>query len=312
MGEPGLSAPQSRRARRAVQPVRVALVQYHMRPISSFADFETQCAFFVDTAGDYGADFLLFPELFTLQLLSLVDAHRPGQAARKLAEFTPQYLDLFGTLAVKYNVNIIGGSSFCIEDGRLFNICYLFRRDGTLEKQYKLHITPSERQWWGVEGGDRVDVFDTDRGKIAIQVCYDVQFPELSRVAAEKGARMLFVPYNTNDRYGHLRVRLCAQARCVENQLYVITAGCIGNLPFVENADVHYASSGIYTPSDIPFARDGVAAEVQPNIESVLVHDLDIELLRRARLSGTVRNWSDRRRDLYGIRYSDTGQQHDI
>jgi predicted amidohydrolase/ribosomal protein S18 acetylase RimI-like enzyme len=295
--------PQSRRRRRAVEQVRLALVQYGMRPIANWAEFEKQCAFFVDVASDSKADFLLFPELFTVQLLSLVEAHRPGEAARALASYTPGYLELFRNLAIKYNVNIIGGSQFTVEEDGLYNIAYLFRRDGTIDKSYKIHITPSEAKWWGVKGGDKVRVYDTDRGKIAIIVCYDIEFPELARLVTEAGARIIFVPFNTNDRYGHLRVRLCAQARCIENQVYVVTSGCVGNLPFVENADVHYAQSGIFTPSDIPFARDGIAAEASANIETMIVHDLDLEVLRRARQTGTVRNWNDRRRDLYRVNF---------
>jgi predicted amidohydrolase/GNAT superfamily N-acetyltransferase len=304
--------PREPRLRRAMEPVRTALVQYQMRPISSFAEFAKQVEFFVDVASDSKSDFLLFPELFTLQLLSLVKAHRPGQAARELAEFTPQYLELFAELALRYNVNIVGGTQFTEEDDCLYNIAYLFRRDGTLGKQYKLHVTPNEKRWWGVEGGDRLEVFDTDRGKIAIVICYDVEFPELCRIATQKGAKILFVPFNTNDRYGHLRVRLCAHARCIENQVYVVTAGCVGNLPSVENADIHYAQSGIFTPSDIPFARDGVAVEASPNLETVLIHDLDTELLRRARKGGTVMNWADRRTDLYKVTWWEDEAAQDV
>jgi predicted amidohydrolase/ribosomal protein S18 acetylase RimI-like enzyme len=285
---------------RSVHPVRVAAVQYQMRRIRSFDDFAKQVEFFVDTAGDYQSDFLLFPELFTLQLLSLVEG-RPGEAARALTAFTPQYLELFSDMAVKYHVNIIGGTQFEVIDDTLYNTAFLFRRDGTIDSQKKLHVTPSESRWWGVTGGDELHVLDTDQGPIAINVCYDVEFPELARVQADQGARLLFVPYNTNDRYGHMRVRLCTQARCIENHLYAVTAGCVGNLPFVENADVHYAQSAVYTPSDIPFARDGIGAEVSPDVETVLVHDVDLEVLRRHRATGTTQNWNDRRTDLYGV-----------
>src|SRR5690606_12494544 len=102
-----------------------------------------------EVASDYHSDFVVFPELFTLQLLSCVETGRPEEAARTLADFTERYLELFTGLAVKYNVNIIGGSHFTMEDGKLYNIAYLFRRDGTLGKQYKIHTTPSERRWWG-------------------------------------------------------------------------------------------------------------------------------------------------------------------
>ena len=294
-------ASEGRRQRRAYDPVRVSLVQYPMRPINSWDEFERQCTFFVDVAADHHADFVLFPELFTLQLLGLVKGARPGTAARALAGFTPQYLELFQSLAVRYNTNIIGGSQFIIEDDRLLNMSYLFRRDGSLARQAKIHVTPNERRWWGIQGGDTYDTIETDRGTIAIAVCYDIEFPELSRIAAEKGAYMVFCPFNTNDRYGYLRVRSCAQARAIENQCYVMVAGCVGALPQVENADLHYAQSAVLTPSDIAFARDGVAAEASANLETVVIHEIDIEAVKRARRSGTVRNWDDRRTDLYRV-----------
>lgn len=289
----------------AVSMARICVVQYQMRSVHSFEEFAQASTFFVDTASDYKSDFVIFPELFTSQLMSFMEPGNPAQAARRLAEFTPQYLDLFHDMSVQHNINIIGGSQFTIENERLYNIAYLFRRNGTIEKQYKIHITPAERKWWGVESGDAVRVFDTDRGKIAILICYDIEFPELARIAAAKGAKIIFVPFNTDERYGYLRVRCCAQARAIENQMYVAIAGVTGNLPFVDSADIHYAQSGIYTPSDIPFARDAIASECTPNIETVIIHDVDIELLKRNRKSGTVRPWNDRRKDMYKVMYND-------
>ncbi|MEZ6014449.1 MAG: GNAT family N-acetyltransferase [Planctomycetota bacterium] len=295
-----------RRRYQRVHNVRVAAIQYLMRPVKSIEDFEAQCAFFVDAASDYKSDFVVFPELFTTQMLSFMEpsAHPQG-AARKLAELTPRFLKFFTEMAIKFNVNIIGGSQFVVDGEELHNISYLFHRDGGIDQQYKIHITPAERRWWGVMPGDKVEVFDTDRGKIAILICYDIEFPELARIAASKGAQILFVPFNTNDRDGYLRIRTCAQARCIENHVYAVVSGCTGNLPFVDNADVHYAQSGIFTPHDVPFARDGVAAECTPNIETLVVRDVDIEQLRRHRLRGTVQNWNDRRTDLYRVVYHD-------
>ena len=301
-----------RRFHHPVEPIRLAVIQYQMRTISEFDEFARQCEFFVDTASDYKSDFVLFPELLTTQLLSCVPESRPGEAARQLHEFTPQYLDLFTELAVKYNLNIVGGSHFVIEQDELYNIAYLFRRDGTLGKQYKIHITPSERKWWGVAPGNSVQVFDTDCGKISILICYDIEFPELVRIAAQKGAQIVFVPFNTDTRSGYLRVRNCAMARCVENHLYVAVAGCTGNLPFVENSDIHYAQSAIFTPADAEFARDAVAAECNANIETMIIHDVDLELLRRHRDGGSVQNWNDRRRDLYKVVYQEDGMTHEV
>jgi predicted amidohydrolase len=273
-----------------------------MRRIGSFDEFARQCEYFVDVASDYKADFILFPELFTAQLLSFVKAERPGLAARKLAEFTPQYIDLFSRLALRHDINIVGGSLFAMEEGRLFNISYLFHRNGGVDKQYKLHITPNERRWWGVEPGNKLEVIETDKARVSIQICYDIEFPELGRLAAEQGAEIFFVPYCTDERYGYLRVRYCAQARCIENHVFVALAGTVGNLPDVDNMDVQYAQSGILTPSDIPFSRDAVAAECTPNIETVIIEDIDLELLARHRQTGNVLNWKDRRLDLYEVR----------
>jgi len=292
-----------RRAFKAVKLVRLCVVQYQMRTIHAFEDFARQCEYFVDVASDYRSDFVVFPELLTTQLLTLIEPERPGLAARKLAEFTPKYEELFGKLSVKYNVNIVSGSHFVVENESLYNVAFLFERNGHVGRQSKIQITPNERKWWGVTPGRNVSVFDTDCGKVSILICYDIEFPELARVATAKGANIIFVPFNTGERYGYLRVRHCAQARAIENQVYVATSGCVGNLPFVENADIHYAQSGIYTPADFPFARDAIASETTPNIETLAIHDVDIELLRRDRLSGTVQTWNDRRKDLYSVRY---------
>jgi predicted amidohydrolase/ribosomal protein S18 acetylase RimI-like enzyme len=304
--------PYKKRAIRPVQVVRIAAVQYQMRAIKDFDEFRQQCAFFVDTASDYKSDFVLFPELVTTQLLSFCDTKRPGDAARRLAEFTPQYLEMFSEFAIRYNINIIGGSQFAVEEECLYNVAYFFGRDGTIGRQRKIHVTPAEWKWWGVNGGDRIEVFDTDCGRIAIMICYDIEFPEIGRIAAQKGAQIFFVPFNTDERHGYLRVRHCSLARCIENHVFVAVAGCVGNLPFVNNADIHYAQSGIFTPADFSFSRDCVAAECNPNIETFVIQDVDIELLRRHRYRGTTQNWNDRRKDLYEIHYTEDGHGRKI
>ena len=286
---------------RSTFPVRVCAVQYPVRTVASFEDFARQVTFFADAAAGYRADFVVFPEIFTLQLLSFLPKLQRGEAVRQLAAMAPQYLELFHDLAVRYNTNIVGGSTYVEEADGIYNVAYLFRRDGSIEQQHKLHVTPNEARWWGVRRGDGVRVFDTDRGRVAIAICYDVEFPEVARLAAEKGAQILFVPFCTDNRQGYLRVRICAQARAIENQMYVVTAGVTGLIPDVDNMDVNYAQSGVFTPSDFPFARDGVAAECEPNIEAIVVADIDLELTRRNRIAGTVRPWTDRRPDLYEI-----------
>ncbi|MEK3883685.1 GNAT family N-acetyltransferase [Paenibacillus sp. PL2-23] len=282
-------------------PVRICVVQYMMKKIDSFEEFATQCEHYVDVASDYKSDFAVFPENFTMQLLSFLDERSPSLAVRKLTTFTTNYIELFTELAVKYNVNIVGGSHFVENNNRIYNVAHLFRRDGTIERQYKLHISPNERKWWGINGGNSLGVFDTDCGKISIQLSSDIEYPELSRIVAEEGAQIIFVPFCAEDRQTFLRVKYCAQARAIENQMFIVTSGTVGNLTHVDNVDVQYAQSGIYTPADFSFSRDGIAGECSENTETVIMAEVDMETLERYRKSSDALSFKDRRTDIYSL-----------
>jgi predicted amidohydrolase/GNAT superfamily N-acetyltransferase len=286
--------------------VRVASVQYMQRRIASFDEFAQQVEYFVDIAADYDADFVAFPELITLQLLSIENAElSPVDSIRRLSEYTPQVREMFQRLAVHYNINIIGGSHPTrMPNGDIHNVCYVCLRDGSIHEREKLHPTPSERNVWNVTGGETASMIQTDCGPIGVMICYDSEFPEVARHLTDQGALILFVPFCTDVREGYLRVRYCSQARAIENQCYVVLSGNVGNLPGVNNFDIQYGQSCILTPSDFPFARDGIAADSTPNTETVLFADLRLENLARARNSGAVQNLKDRRFDLYEVRWA--------
>jgi predicted amidohydrolase/ribosomal protein S18 acetylase RimI-like enzyme len=285
----------------AKEVVRIGAVQWQMRPVDSFADLMRQIEFFVDAVAGYKADFMLLPEFFGAPLMALAKTSDPAIAVRHLAEYGPRMREELQRLAVSYNVNIIAGSMPEYRDLELRNVSYLMRRDGTWDAQYKLHITPDEKAYWGVKGGDSLRVFNTDIGRIGILICYDVEFPELPRLLAEQGMSILFVPYWTDTKNAYLRLRHCAQARAIENECYVAITGSVGNLPNVENMDIQYSQAAILTPSDFSFPHDGVAAEATPNTETVLIADLDLSLLKELHLHGSVRNLIDRRLDLYDL-----------
>ena len=285
--------------------VRVASVQYFQRKIKSFNEFATQVEYFTDIAADYNADFVTFPELITLQLLSIENSElSPFDSIRKLSEYTPQVKELFSRLAVRFNINIIGGTHPTKQDnGDIHNVCYVCLRDGSIHEREKLHPTPSERNVWNITGGESAATVQTDCGPIGVMICYDSEFPEVARHLTDQGALILFVPFCTDVREGYLRVRYCSQARAIENQCYVVMSGNVGNLPGVNNFDIQYGQSCILTPSDFPFARDGIAADSTPNIETVLFADLRLESVARARNAGAVTNLKDRRYDLYETRW---------
>lgn len=282
---------------------RVACVQYEVRGIDTFADFAQQVQYFTETAADYESEFLLFPELFTAQLLSPLKFHTAQDAFRKLATFTDQFVALMSHEAKRYGLYIIAGSTVVEEaDGRLLNRAFIFSPDGTYVAQPKLHITPSERDWCGIDGGSELYLIQTPKAKFGVLICYDIEFPEVARYLADQGAEVIFVPFCTDNRQGYLRVRYCSQARAIENQIYVVTAGVVGNLPGVPAMDIHYGRAAVYTPSDFEFARDGIQAEADDNIETLLVTDLDISDLYRSHSEGSVTPQTDRRRDLFEVR----------
>lgn len=288
---------------RGSDSLRVAAVQYMQREISSFKEFKDIITYYVDVVHDYRCDFVLFPELFTLQLLSIeTKALSPDKAILKLTEYTDELKDFFKSLAIRYNVNIIAGSHpVRIDKEVIRNICFVFLRDGSIHEQAKIHPTPDEKYWWNISGCDLLEPIDTDCGAIGVLICYDSEFPELARHLVDQGADILFVPFCTDQRQGYLRVRYCSQARAVENQCYVVLSGNVGNLPRVENMDINYGQSCILTPCDFIFSRDGIAAECEPNVETVIFADLHLNDLYESRSSGSVVNFRDRRHDLFSV-----------
>ena len=284
--------------------VRIGLVQWQMRPYNNISELMKQAEYFVDAVSDYQSDFVLFPELFNAPLMADFNHLDAAKAMRELAKFTQPIIQAFSKLAVSYNVNIIAGSLPTIFEDSLYNVSYLFRRNGSMEETYKIHPTPSEISSWGMRGGDEVKVFDTDAGKIGILICYDVEFPELSRILAVQDMQILFVPFLTDTQNGYNRVKFCAQARAVENECYVAIAGCVGNLPNVNNMELAYAQSAVFTPSDFGFPTTCIQSEATPNTEMIVIADVDLSTLEELHEYGSVQNLKDRRTDLYNITFN--------
>lgn len=282
--------------------IRLGLIQWQMRPYKDLDELMQQAEYFVDAVADYRSDFALFPELFNAPLMAQYNNLSEHEAIRQLARYTAEITDRFSDLAIAYNINIITGSMPEMRDNALYNVGYLCRRDGTTERYEKIHVTPDEARVWGLQGGSHFKTFDTDCGKIGILICYDSEFPELSRLLADEGMDILFVPFLTDTQNGFSRVRHCAQARAIENECYVAIAGSVGNLPNVHNMNIQYAQSMVFTPCDFAFPSNGVKAETTPNTEMILIVDAEIDPLRELHQFGSVRNMKDRRKDLFQLK----------
>jgi predicted amidohydrolase len=269
--------------------IRVASLQYFIRPVTTFDQFRDQVVGLVETAKDYRCDLLVFPEYFTLQLLTLGDVRRPiREQVRGLSGQAPRFLELMDGLARGTAMHIVAGTIPMERDGGIRNVSHLFTPAGGHGEQGKLHMTRFEAEEWGVSPDSNLRVFETSLGRLAIAVCYDVEFPEVARAAARTGANILLVPSCTDDRQGYLRVRYCAHARAIENQMYVVQSSTVGSLPMVPAVSLNYGQAVIVTPSDFAFARDGILAEGIPNQETMVIGELNLETIVESRAKGTV------------------------
>ena len=279
--------------------IRIASLQYYVRPVRAFSDFRAQVEALLETAVDYNCQLVVFPEYFTVQLLTLGDVRRPiEEQIRDLARQRDNYISLFSELARKFKVYVVGGSMPVIEDSapHVYNECHFFGPSGDFGVQGKLHMTRFENEEWKITPRTQLRLFETSYGRIAIAICYDVEFPEIARAAARQEAHVLVVPSCTDDRQGFLRVRYCAHARAIENQMYVIQSHTVGSLPMVPAVHLNYGQAAILTPSDFPFARDGILAEGTVNQEMMVIGELNLETITHSRVTGTVLPLEDSRR----------------
>lgn len=268
---------------------RVASLQYFLRPVATFEAFADQVASLIETAADYRAKLVVFPEYFSVQLLTLGDVKRPiTDQIRDLARQADAVTQVLSDAAKRHKVYVVGGTVPVFEGESLRNECRVFGPDGSWAAQRKLHMTRFEREEWFVSPGEGLNIFEAPWGRFAVAICYDAEFPEIARAAALQGADVLVVPSCTDDRQGFLRVRYCAHARAIENSMYVITSSTVGSLPMVPAVHLNYGQAAILTPSDFAFARDGILAEGNVNQEMMVIGDLDLEYLRKSRETGTV------------------------
>jgi predicted amidohydrolase len=278
--------------------LRVASLQYFIRPVQSIDQFQEQVSALVETAADYGCRLVLFPEYFTVQLLTLGNVRRPiKEQIRDLAAHSATFVPFMADLARRHQLYILAGTIPVVDQATqvVHNDAFFFNPEGRYASQGKLHMTRFESEDWVVRARAGLRVFSTAIGKVAVTICYDVEFPEIARAAARAGANILLVPSCTDDRQGFLRVRYCAHARAIENQMYVIVSHTVGSLPMVPAVSLNYGQAAILTPSDFAFSRDGILAEGNPTQEMIVIAELNLQTILESRTTGTVLPLNDSR-----------------
>ncbi|OXM85102.1 nitrilase-related carbon-nitrogen hydrolase [Paenibacillus rigui] len=292
--------------------MRVASSQYRLKMLTSFKEFEEHVRWHVESAANQGAKLLLLPEFFTAELLTLrkldapnLEAHYPifEQFAK---EYTESIQQLCLKLSAEYHIVLAAGSHFTHHkaDDKFYNTAFVFTPDGRIFSQSKIH--PSYEMVYNksmTTPGDKLDVFEYEGVTYGISICYDGSFPEVARILTKLGAEIILAPTACLDEWGRSRNIMFAQARASENQVFVLNSHLIGSIPFPPNVPYGFAftgQSGIYSPIQPMIGTpNGIIAQGEPNVESVVVGDLDLDYLRFVRENGHNRNRSDMRPDFY-------------
>lgn len=292
--------------------MKIGAIQYRVKDINCIEEFEKHVIELVDTAKQQGAETILFPEFFSVELLTIKKYHidKIDSFDNIFEEFGKEYTDyikqLFKKLAEKYNMTIAAGSHFCYKnsDGKYYNTAFIFSKYGECYEQDKIH--PSYELVYNkhlTTPGNELNVFTIDGVKYGISICYDNSFPEITRILAKQGAEIILVPTCCLDNWGLERNKLFARARACENQVFVINSQLVGGISFPTHIPYGFlfnGQSGIYEPIQSMCGNDtGILSMADRNKEQILIYDIDLDGLRKRKNSGVNCNIKDMRNDFY-------------
>ncbi len=276
---------------------KIATAQYDISFLADWTGYKHKIQRWITEAADQNAKLLLFPEYASMELASLFGPDVYSSLSKQLTAIQTlhnDYVELFKQSAKEHQCIIQSGSfPVEIEPGIYRNRAYLFMPDGSLGFQDKLMMTRFENEQWFIRGGNELKCFDTEYGKIAINICYDSEFPLLARKQVEMGANLILVPSCTDTLAGFHRVKIGCQARALENQCYVAQSCLVGNAPWSEAVDVNIGSAGIYTPVDRGFPDNGILVAGELNAVQWVYGEVSLDNCATVREQGQVFNYRD-------------------
>ncbi|SJM95680.1 Nitrilase/cyanide hydratase and apolipoprotein N-acyltransferase [Crenothrix polyspora] len=277
--------------------VKIAAAQYDISFLANWQEYQTKIERWVADAAKQDAKILLFPEYASMELASLFGKDVYSSLSKQLVAMQTvhdDYIALFKRLAQQHQC-IIQSGTFPVEikSGVYRNRAYLFMPDGRVDYQDKLIMTRFENEHWFIQGGTELKCFDTKYGKIAINICYDSEFPMLARKQAEMGVNLILVPSCTDTVAGYHRVKIGCQARALENQCYVVQSPLVGNADWSEAVDVNVGAAAIYTPVDRGFPDNGILAVGDFNAVCWVIAEIALDGIQTVREHGQVFNYRD-------------------
>lgn len=246
---------------------------------------------YLEKIKDENPDFVILPEMFCCPYQT---ENFPIYAEK---EGGPVWQQLSG-YAKQYGIYLIGGSMPEKDaEGNVYNTSYIFDREGKqIGKHRKVHLFDIDvkggqtfKESDTLTAGDSNTVFDTEFGKIGVMLCFDIRFPELSRMMVNDGAKVIFVPAAFNMTTGPAHWELSFRTRALDNQIYMV--GCAP----ARDVSAGYISWGHSIVTD-PWGR--VTGMLDEN-EGILLAELDMDYEEQVREELPL--LKSRRKDMYKL-----------
>ncbi len=286
-----------------MERVSISVIQYEQFPIKEIRDFYYEIDYYLDLISK--SNFIIFPEAFSMQLITALKEESLEKRFRKIAEeHYSKITNYFREKACKLNSCIIAGSHPKIINGKMFNVSPICMPNKNVYEQIKIHLTSPEKLW-NYNEGDSVKVFSYNGIKFGVSICYDIEFPELSRYMSIKGAKIIFCPSYTTSEHGFWRVRFSCHSRAIENQAYVVHSANYGDIGIPELRA--YGASAIISPCIEPYPPNGLLIEGNKNRREVVSYEVNLKILDEIRKAGIVTNIDDsiKHLELYLKLYED-------
>ena len=275
---------------------KVAAAQYPIDQPASRDAWRDKVARWVADGAATGAALLVFPEYAAIEQAATFGAEVSGNleaTLKAVADLERERVDFHRELAARHKVHVLVGSGPARRgSGRYVNAAQLIAPSGAVGVQEKRIMTPFE--WdWGIAPGGPIRVFDTALARIGVAICYDSEFPLLSRAMAEAGAEVILVPTCTERVSGYHRVRTASAARALENQIATVMSPTVGDALWSPAVDHNVGAAGIYVPSEPTVSDSGILAEGTLNEPGWVTATVNLERLAQLRSEGEMRNYTD-------------------
>lgn len=272
-----------------MEKIKIAAIQ--MSTVADKMENVRTVKAYLEKIKDENPDFVILPEMFCCPYQT---ENFPIYAEK---EGGPVWQQLSG-YAKQYGIYLIGGSMPEKDaEGNVYNTSYIFDREGKqIGKHRKVHLFDIDvkggqtfKESDTLTAGDSDTVFDTEFGKIGVMLCFDIRFPELSRMMVNDGAKVIFVPAAFNMTTGPAHWELSFRTRALDNQIYMV--GCAP----ARDVSAGYISWGHSIVTD-PWGR--VTGMLDEN-EGILLAELDMDYEEQVREELPL--LKSRRKDMYQL-----------